>query len=157
MEIFVVDWLVVFIQDFLCDILGEYRKNFFMRLKLKKFQKELNEDIRKFCEKNECVYLNSSAFQFFIKHFNFVEELIARITATKISKSNKEFLRDSVNNARSIAEQEEMAFGHSEERLIKDLYRMINEKVTIFFSKMLSTEQRIAVYIGRSNKRKCRI
>lgn len=145
MEILAIEWLTVFIQNYIWEISVDVRKGFFTKRKFKRFQKEFDSEIQEFCRKNECIYINSSAFHFFVEHHHFVENIITRATATKISKSNKVFLRENINVARDIAEHEEIAFGHDEERLIKDLYKLINEKVTKFFLKMLSAEQRIII------------
>lgn len=145
MEIKVCEWLIVFIQNFIWEISHDVKKDFFTKRKFKRFQKDLDESVREFCCKHEGLYLNSSAFHFFIIRYKFVEDIVSRATATKINKSNKEFLDDCIKAARSIAEHEEIGFGHEEEMLIKDLYKLIDIKVSNFFNEMLSVEQRVII------------
>lgn len=106
----VMEWLSALVQNFIWEISVNVKKNFIINRKYKKFFKEIDTGIQEFCKNNECIYLNSSAFQYFIEHHNFVKKIIASATTTEISKSDNEFLQDNIKIAKSIAEREELEF-----------------------------------------------
>ena len=141
----VMEWLSALVQNFIWEISVNVKKNFIINRKYKKFFKEIDTGIQEFCKNNECIYLNSSAFQYFIEHHNFVKKIIASATTTEISKSDNEFLQDNIKIAKSIAEREELEFGYNEEQIIKDLFKLINEKTSKFLLRMLSIEQRTII------------
>ena len=139
------EWLSALVQNFIWEISIDVKRNFTIKRKYKKFFKEIDTGIQEFYKNNECIYLNSSAFQYFIEHHNFVKKIIARATTTEISKSDNEFLQNNIKIAKSIAEREELKFGYNEEQIIKDLFKLINEKTSKFLLRMLSTEQRTII------------
>lgn len=137
--------LSAILENFIYDITSSEIKKWLDKRHLNKFLKALREDISKFCEANECVYINSSAFDYFVRSTDFLKRVVERSVATKLEKSNKEFLRDEVKKAREIAVAESIAFTNNEEHLIRDLYHLITEKVGAYYRNKLSVEQRHAV------------
>ena len=89
--------------------------------RLNKFLRTLKADICKLCCDNESIYIDSSAFDFFIRSTEFLKRVIERSISTKLEKSNKEFLRDEIKRAREIAVAEGVSFSNSDEHVIKDL------------------------------------
>jgi len=134
--------LAAMLENLIYDITGSAIKKWLDRFRLNSFLKALRKDVSKFCEENECIYINSSAFDYFIRSTDFLKRVIERSIATKLEKSNKEFLRDEIKRAREIAVAEEITFTISEERVIKDLYHLITDRVGTYYRNRLSVEQR---------------
>lgn len=107
----------------------------------------LRKDISKFCEKNESIYINSGAFEYFIRNTDFLKRVIERSVATKLEKSNKAFLQDETRKAREIAVAEGITFANSEESVIEGLYHLIMDKVGTYYRNSLSVEQRHMVSV----------
>ena len=121
--------LSTMLENLIYDITTSVIKKRLDRYHLKRFLKMLRKDISKFCEKNESMYIDSSAFDYFIRNTDFLNKVIERSIATKLEKGNKEFLRDEIKKAREIAVAEGVMFANSEERVIKDLYHLIMDRV----------------------------
>ena len=136
------EMLAAMLENLIYDITGSAIKKWLDRFRLNSFLKALRKDVSKFCKENECMYINSSAFDYFIRSTDFLKRVIERSIATKLEKSNKEFLRDEIKRAREIAVAEEITFTISEERVIKDLYHLITDRVGTYYRNRLSVEQR---------------
>lgn len=134
--------LSAMLESLIYDITSSVIKKGIARYRLKHFLKMLKKDVSKFCEKNESIYIDSSAFDYFIRNTDFLKRVIERSIATKLEKSNKEFLRDELKKAREIAVAEGVPFVNSEERVIKDLYQLIMDRVGTYYRNRLSVEQR---------------
>ena len=134
--------LSVLLENLIYDITNSVIKKRLDRYRLKRFRKMLRKDVSKFCEKNESIYIDSSAFDYFIRNTYFLKGVIERPIATKLEKSDKEFLRDEIKKAREIAVAEGVTFANSEERVIKDLYHLITDRVGTYYRNSLSVEQR---------------
>lgn len=143
--------LSALLENLIYDITGSAIKNWFDRHRLNKFLGTLKTDVSKFCQDNESIYIDSSAFDFFIRSTDFLKRVIERAISTKLEKSNKEFLRDEIKRAREIATAEGVAFSNSDERAIKDLYRLIADSVGAFYRNKLSVEQRhmVSIYLDQ--------
>ena len=139
------EWIIAILQNYISEILLDGKENFFQKRKYKKFLKELDNQIIDFCSKNECVYIDSSAFEYFIRSTDFLNKVVERAVSVKIDKSDKEFYKDWIKKAREIAVAENIPFSKSDERLIKDLCHLINEKVTAFYARKLSVQQKAIV------------
>ncbi len=139
------------LESLIYDITSSVVKNWFDSLRLKSFLKKLEKEINKFCRDNESKYIDSSAFDFFIRSTDFLKKVIERAITTKLEKSNKEFLQDEIKRAREIAVAEDIAFSNSDERTIKDLYRLIEESVGTYHRNKLSIEQRhiVSLYLNQ--------
>ena len=92
--------LSAMLESLIYDITSSVIKKGIARYRLKHFLKMLKKDVSKFCEKNESIYTDSSAFDYFIRNTDFLKRVIERSIATKLEKSNKEFLRDELKKAR---------------------------------------------------------
>lgn len=141
-EAVMTELLSTMLENLIYDITGSVIKKWQDRYRWKRFLKMLRKDVSKFCEKNESIYINSSAFDYFIRNTDFLKRVIERSIATKLEKSNKEFLRDEIKKAREIAVAEGITFANSEERVIKDLYHLIMDGVGAYYRNSLSVEQR---------------
>lgn len=130
--------LSAMLESLIYDITSSVIKKGIARYRLKHFLKMLKKDVSKFCEKNESIYIDSSAFDYFIRNTDFLKRVIERSIATKLEKSNKEFLRDELKKAREIAVAEGVPFVNSEERVIKDLYQLIMDR---FITNIITDEQ----------------
>ncbi|BDZ76119.1 hypothetical protein [Claveliimonas bilis] len=139
--------LSTMLENLIYDITTSAIKKRLDRYRLKRFIKMLRKDISAFCEKNESIYIDSSAFDYFIRNTDFLNKVIERSIATKLEKGNKEFLRDEIKKAREIAVAEGVTFANSEERVIKDLYHLIMDRVGTYYRNSLSVEQRHMVSI----------
>ncbi|MDM8236714.1 hypothetical protein [[Ruminococcus] torques] len=139
--------LSAMLESLIYDITGSVIKKRLDRYRLKRFLKMLKKDVSKFCEKNESIYIDSSAFDYFICNTDFLNKVIERSIAAKLEKGNKEFLRDEIKKAREIAVAEGVTFANSEERVIKDLYHLIIDRVGTYYRNSLSVEQRHMVSI----------
>ncbi len=146
--------LIAILENYIYDITSSGVKSWFDKCRQKKFLKDIRNGIDEFCKRNECIYLDSSAFEYFIRNTRFVERVIERATATKLDNSNKEFLKAEIKKARDIANSESIAFSNDEERIIKDLFHIINDKVEDYYRNKLSVEQRhmVAVYLENISK-----
>ena len=137
--------LFTMLESLIYDITSSAIKKGLDKYRLNKFLNELKKDISKFCEENESLYTNSSAFDYFARSTDFLRRVVERSIAIKLEKSNKEFLRDEIQRARKIANAEEISFSNSEERVIKNLYHLITDRVGSYYRNKLSVEQRSAV------------
>lgn len=150
MEISIAGWIMTIAEGFVSEVVLSEKDGWIRKIKYKRFIKALKSAIMDFCARNECVYLNSSAFEYFIRHSRFVEKTIERALSVKIDVSNKNFQKQMLKEAREIASAEDVAFSHSEERIIKDLYKVIADRVSRYYNNMLSTEQKRMVSITLS-------
>lgn len=105
--------LFTMLESLIYDITSSAIKKGLDKYRLNKFLNELKKDISKFCEENESLYTNSSAFDYFARSTDFLRRVVERSIAIKLEKSNKEFLRDEIQRARKIANAEEISFGRS--------------------------------------------
>lgn len=58
--------LLSMLENIIYDITGSVIKKWTDRCRWNRFLKMLRKDISKFCEKNESIYINSGAFEYFI-------------------------------------------------------------------------------------------
>lgn len=141
-EVVMTELLSTMLENLIYDITASVIKKWQDRCRWKRFLKILRKDVSKFCEKNESIYIDSSAFDYFIRNTDFLKRVIERSIATKLENSNKEFLRDEIKKAREIAVAEGITFSNSEERVIEDLYHLIMDEVGAYYRNSLSVEQR---------------
>ena len=136
--------LSALLENLIYDITGSAIKNWFDKHRLNKFLRLLKADVSKLCQAqdNESIYVDSSAFDYFIRSTDFLKRVIERSISTRLEKSNKEFLRDEIKRAREIAVAEGVTFSNSDERVIKDLYHLIADRVGAYYHNKLSVEQR---------------
>ena len=134
--------LMTMLENLIYDITSSAIKNWKDRYKWKHFIRELRRDISRFCKKNESIYIDSSAFDYFIRNADFLENVVRRSIATKLEKSEKEFLRNEIKKAKEIAVAEGIIFENSEERVIQDLFYLIKNVVGTYYRNSLSVEQR---------------
>ena len=136
--------LSALLENLIYDITGSAIKNWFDKHRLNKFLRSLKADVSKLCQAqdNESIYVDSSAFDYFIRSTDFLKRVIERSISTRLEKSNKEFLRDEIKRAREIAVAEGVTFSNSDERVIKDLYHLIADRVGAYYHNKLSVEQR---------------
>ena len=137
--------LMTMLENLIYDITSSAIKNWKDRYKWKRFLRELRRDISRFCKKNESIYIDSSAFDYFIRNADFLGNVVRRSIATKLEKSEKEFLRNEIKKAKEIAVAEGIIFENSEERVIQDLYYLIRDVVGTYYRNSLSVEQRYMV------------
>lgn len=142
METSIASWILTIAESFISEIVLSGKDGCIKRWKYQRFIKSLRNAIMDFCARNECIYLNSSAFEYFVRHSKFVEKTIERAISVKVDMSTKDFQKQMIKEAREIASAEEISFFHSEERLIKDLYRVITDKASTYYNNMMSTEQK---------------
>lgn len=135
------------LENYIYDVTSSGVKNWFDKQQQKKFFKDTRNDIVEFCNKNECVYLNSGAFDYYIRNTRFVERVIERELVTKIDISNEDFINAEIKKARVFAESENVVFSNYEERIIKDLYYLIADKSGNYYRSKLSIEQRHMVSV----------
>lgn len=147
MEISIVDWILTIAESFISEIILSEKDGLIKKFRYRRFLKSLQGAIMDFCTTNECVYLNSSAFEYFIRHSKFVERTIERALSLKVNMSTKDFQRQMIKEAREIAAAEDEPFFHKEEHLIKDLYKVISEKTSKYYNDAMSTEQKRIVSI----------
>ena len=142
------------LENYIYEITSSGVKNWFDKKQQKNFLKDVRRDITEFCNKNECVYLDSGAFDYFIRNTRFVERVIEREIVTKINISNEKFINAEIKKARVFAESENVVFSNYEERIIKDLYHLIADKAGNYYRDKLSIEQRhiVAVYLESISK-----
>lgn len=138
----VAEVLLAMLENFIYDITGSAIKRWRDKCRWNRFLKVLRKDVSKFYKENESIYINSGAFDYFIRNTDFLKRVIERSIATKREKSNKEFLRDEIKKAREIAATEGIMFSNSEERVVKDLYHLIMDEVGAYYCNSLSVEQR---------------
>ena len=139
------------LENYVYEITNAGMGKCFDKYKRRKFLKEIKKDVNKFCDRNACPYLDSSAFEHFIRSTRFVERIIERATATKLENSKKDFLKDEIKKAHNIADAESTDFSNNEERIIKDLFQIIDNKVGNYYMNTLSTEQRHIVAVCIEN------
>ena len=145
--------IVTVFESFASETVLSAKTNIIQKWRYKKFIQKLEQAINEFCKAHECIYLDSSSFEYFIRNTHFVEKVVGRCISTKIDQSKKDFLRDQVKEARNIAERENVYFSHDEENLIKDLYKLIEENTTLFYDSLLSDSQkRIVALFLRGNE-----
>lgn len=142
MEIAIASLILSIAENFIGEIVISQKDGFVKKWRYRRFIKSLGKRIMDFCKKNECVYINSSAFEYFVKHSRFVEKIIERAISVKLESSTKEFQKQMIKEARDVASAEGVLFSHSEERIVKDLYRVITDVVSNYYNNLMSEEQR---------------
>lgn len=65
--------LAALLENLIYDITGSAIKNWFDRHRLNKFLRTLKTDVCKFCCDNESIYIDSSAFEFFVRSTDFLK------------------------------------------------------------------------------------
>ena len=87
--------LSALLENLIYDITGSAIKNWFDKHRLNKFLRSLKADVSKLCQAQdyESIYVDSSAFDYFIRSTDFLKRVIERSISTRLEKSNKEFLR----------------------------------------------------------------
>ena len=154
MEISIVNWIITAAEGFISEIILSEKDSWIKKYRYHKFIKLLKREIADFCERNESIYLNSSSFECFIRQSRFIEKTIERSLSVKIDMSARDFQKQMIKEARGIAVAEDVSFFHSEERIIKDLYKVISDRVSNYYNNMLSTEQKRIVSIALSEIKK---
>lgn len=81
------------LENYIYDITSSGIKKWFDKRRRKKFLQSIRKDIAEFCGRNECAYVDSSAFDYFIRTSRFVERVIERAISTKLDSSNNVFLK----------------------------------------------------------------
>lgn len=142
METGIASWIFNIVEGFVCEIVLSKKNGLVKKWRYWRFSKSLHSTIEQFCRKNECVYLNSSAFEWFVRHSRFMEKTIERAISVKMDTSTKEFQKQMIKEAREIALAEDVSFLHAEERIIKDLYKVISDEVSNYYNNMMSAGQR---------------
>lgn len=152
--VIVAEWITAILQNLICDMTKSCGNGLFFKFRRNKLIKSLRKDIELFCNRNDCMYLNSSAFEFYVKHSKVLENVIVRATSGKPKQSKKEFVREQLTIARNIARGESEPFSHNEERLIKDLLKIVDDRITVYYCDFLSQEQRtvMSAYLEGMNE-----
>lgn len=147
----IAELLSVMLENFIYDITSSLIMNWRDKYRWNRFFKKLRKDVSKFCEKNESTYIDSGAFDYFIRNTDFLKRVIERSIATKPEKTNKEFLGDEIKKAREIAVAEGITFANDEERVIKDLYHLIMDELGAYYRNSLSIKQRhmVSMYLNQ--------
>lgn len=143
--------LSVVLEDYIHDSIGTMTKKWFDKRRYNRFLDDLKSEIKNYCERNECRYLDSSSFEFFIRNTRFIESTIERAVTTKIDINNKEFIKREIKKAREISEKENVEFNKNEERIIKEIYRIVTDRVSDYYQNRLTPEQRHEVFICLKN------
>ena len=146
-EEMIAELLSAMLESFIYDITNSAIKNWRDKYRRNRFLKMLRKDVSKFCEKNASIYIDSGAFDYFIRNTDFLKRVIERAIATKLEKTNREFLGDEIKKAREIAVAEGITFANGEEYVIKELYHLIMDKIGAYYSSSLSVQQRYMVSI----------
>lgn len=145
MELIVAGWILPILQNYISEIVLDGKEGLLKKWKHKQFLNKLNQAIIDFCNRNECYYIDSSAFEYFVRSTDFLNKIVERAVSAKIVESDKEFYKFWIKRAREIANAEEISFSNKEERIVKDLCRVIDEQVKTYYSQKLSVEQRAIV------------
>ena len=98
--------ITAIIENFIYDATASSLKGLCSKLRQKKFIKRLKSDVHEFCMNNDGIYINSSAFEFFIRHNKFLEKTIERAVTTELVSSTQEFLNEEIARANEIAKTE---------------------------------------------------
>ena len=145
MESTVAVWILTILQNYISEIVLDGSKGFINKCKHKKFLKNLDKAIIDFFKKNECPYINSGAFDYFVRSTDFLNKIVDRAVLLKIDESDKTFLSTWIKKARDIANAEEVSFSIKEERIVKDLCILIDNQVRSYYNNKLSMEQKVIV------------
>lgn len=145
MELVVAGWILPILQNYISELVLDGKEGLLKKWKHKRFLKMLDEAIIDFCNRNECYYLDSGAFEYFVSSTDFLKKIVERAVSTKIDESDKVFFVSWIEKAKEIAEAEAVSFSPNEERLIKNLCDIINNQVKDYYNQKLSVEQKIIV------------
>lgn len=138
----VAGWIVSILQNYISELVLDGKEGVIKKWKHNRFLKKLNQVIIDFCSKNECYYLDSSAFEYFIRSTDFLNKIVERAVVVRVDESDIVFRDSWIRKAREIANKEGIAFSTKEEGIIKDLWNIIDEEVKKYYNQKLSIEQR---------------
>lgn len=141
----IVKWIIVIVQNIISEYISSGKNNLIQKCKLKKFRKDIQQDIEMFCNNYQSIYIESSAFAYYLRYSKVLDKTFHRAVSDKLELSNKEFLRQQIKEARNIAQNEDVIFTHDDERFIKELIKLIERKISDFYLNKLSAEQRYCV------------
>lgn len=145
MELVVAGWILPILQNYISEIVLDGKEGLLKKWKHKRFLKKLDRAIIDFCDRNECCYLDSGAFEYFVRSTDFLKKIVERAVSTKIEESDKVFFTSWIEKAREIANAEAISFSPNEERLIRDLCNIIENQVRAYYNQKLSVEQKVIV------------
>lgn len=145
MKLVVAGWILPILQNYISEIVLDGKEGIITKWKHKQFLKNLNTAIVDFCNRNECLYIDSGAFEYFIRSTDFLKKIVERAVSTKIEESDKVFFTSWIEKAREIANAEAISFSPNEERLIRDLCNIIENQVRAYYNQKLSVEQKVIV------------
>ena len=110
MELVVVGWILPILQNYISEIVLDGKEGLLKKWKHKRFLKKLDRAIIDFCDRNECCYLDSGAFEYFVRSTDFLKKIVERAVSTKIEESDKVFFTSWIEKAREIANAEAISF-----------------------------------------------
>ena len=76
------------LQNYISEIVLDGKEGIITKWKHKQFLKNLNTAIVDFCNRNECLYIDSGAFEYFIRSTDFLKKIVERAVSTKIEESD---------------------------------------------------------------------
>ena len=71
MELVFAGWILPILQNYISEIVLDGNEGLLKKWKHKKFLKRLNKEIIDFCNRNECLYIDSGAFEYFVRETDF--------------------------------------------------------------------------------------
>nr|WP_027871156.1 hypothetical protein [[Eubacterium] cellulosolvens] len=140
------------LASFIYEITKDNITNWIEKRQQKRFFKETRKCIDEFCRKNKSnTYLDTSAFEYFIRNTRFVKKIVERAIATKLDESKTQFVIEQIEIARDIANREGIIFSNNEEQIIKELFVIIDDRVGDYYRNSLSPEQRFIMTMNLEN------
>ena len=83
------EMLAAMLENLIYDITGSAIKKWLDRFRLNSFLKALRKDVSKFCKENECMYINSSAFDYFIRSTDFLKRAIKSFSEMRLKEQER--------------------------------------------------------------------
>ncbi len=145
MELVFAGWILPILQNYISEIVLDGNEGLLKKWKHKKFLKRLNKEIIDFCNRNECLYIDSGAFEYFVRETDFLKKIVDRAVSVEIKESDKAFWSAWTKKARDIANAEGVAFSNNEEHIVKELCVLIDNHVRSYYNNKLSEEQKVIV------------
>lgn len=138
-------------ENFIYDVTADACKGFWQRKKRDNFLKSVKKEITKFFRENETVYLDSGAFESFLRYNKPLNRIMQNAIALENSHPSDVLTEKLLEEAQAIAESNGIKLSIDDRRVVQDLCKLIDQKIHIFYYNMLSPNQQFIVTCSSKN------
>lgn len=138
-------------ENFVYDVTANACKGFWQRRKRDIFLKSVKKEITKFLQEKETTYLDSGAFESFLRYNKPLSRIMQNAIALENSDPSDVLIEKLLEEAQALAEENGRKLSIDDRRVVQDLCKLIDQKIHLFYFNTLSLDQQYIVSCNSKN------